>query len=65
MSDLEHRRAKLLIHLDEESHNLCLHLAIESRRRLVKQDYLGLVKQGARYRDSLTLSAGELVGEFF
>ena len=52
-------------YLFEKLHYLHAGRAVESARRLVRQDYFGIVYDGARDRHSLHLTARKLVGKLF
>ena len=54
--------ADLVLQADQLELHLLAQLAIERRERLVEQQHLGALDQGARERHALPLTARELVG---
>ena len=55
--------AQLVVQRAQAAAQLLAHALIERAKRLVEQQHLGLDRQRARQRDTLTLTARELRGE--
>ena len=63
VGDEEVRQAELVLELLEQVHDLGLDRHVQSRDRLVQHDHPRVQRERTRDADSLTLPAGELVGE--
>src|SRR6266511_2318752 len=58
----DHRNISLAGAARDQFHDLDRSLGVERRRRLVRQQEVGVLRQRPRNADALALSAGELVG---
>ena len=61
MSDVDRRDPELELDAPDLLTQLHTNLGVESRQRLVEEQHLRLDRQGARERDALLHTAGELV----